>query len=418
MAAARLARRLGMGVSLYDQRSDTAALGSGFSIAAGEWDPLLLEGVDLVVTSPGLSERSRPIVDTIEAGVPVWSEIEFAWRHLDSPVIAVTGTNGKTTVTETAAAMLQASGFDAPAAGNIGCPLSDFAGQDHDVLVVETSSFQLRFIDAFHPVEAAITNVALDHLDWHGSPFSYESAKERIYENQTSGDLLVYDADDPGATRLALKAPSRLYPVSGARRPPGGGGVDHGKLVVDDLTVDLGDIPSRDSVDLVNLACAAALALQGGASPEAVRRVAAEFHPGAHRRRVVLEAKGVRWVDDSKATNPHAALSSIQSQGQVILIAGGRAKGLDISVLADQPNVKVLLGIGEAGPELVAAAGSRGRLAGTLEAAVEMADGLAEPGDTVLLAPGCASFDQFTSYEERGDRFTALVAERTGGRAE
>ena len=415
LAAARLARRLGAGVSLYDQHAEVPALEAGFGIASGEWDPHLLEGVDLVVASPGFSERSRPVVDTIEAGLPIWSEIEFAWRHIDSPVIAVTGTNGKTTVTETAAAMLQASGLDAPAAGNVGYPLSDFAGRRHDLLVVETSSFQLRFIDTFHPIEAAITNVAVDHLDWHGSTTSYETAKSRIFENQTSEDLLVYDAEDPGAARLARTAPSRLYPVSGTGHPPGGGGVDHGKLVVDELTIDLDDIPSHHSIDLTNLVLAAALALHAGASPEAVRRVATQFQPGPHRRSVVAETGGVRWVNDSKATNPHAALASIGNQERVILIAGGRNKGLDVSELASHPNVKMLLGIGEAGEELVAAAGARGRLAGTLEAAVKLAAEVAEPGDTVLLAPGCASFDQFRSYEERGERFVALVTEMTGG---
>ena len=415
LAAARLARREGIPVTLYDGRFESDALAAGFSVATGEWDPLLLEGVEVVVTSPGFSERSRPIVDTLEAGLPIWSEIEFAWRHLEAPVVAVTGTNGKTTVTETAAAMLQASGMEAPATGNIGTPLSDFTERRYDVLVVEVSSFQLRFIDTFHPVAAAITNVALDHLDWHGSAYAYERAKERIFENQTAGDLLVFDADDPGALKLSARAPSKLYPVSGRRRPDGGGGVDHGKLVIRDLMIDLADLPSQDPADLVNIACAATLALDLEATPEAVSQVATEFHPGAHRRSMVLESGGIAWVDDSKATNPHAAMASIRAHPSVILIAGGLAKGLDVTDLATEPNVRMLIGIGEAGPELVAAAGSRGLLAGTLERAVEMALQVAEEGDTVLLAPGCASFDQFRSYEERGDRFAELVIERLGG---
>ncbi len=415
LAAARLAARVGMSVSLYDERSDPGALEAGFGVASGEWDPLLLEGVDLVVASPGFSERSRPVVDTLEAGLPIWSEIEFAWRHLSTPVVAVTGTNGKSTVTEATSTMLRASGLEAPAVGNIGSPLSDFCDRSYDLLVVETSSFQLRFIESFHPEAAAITNIAVDHLDWHGSAESYERAKGRIFENQTAGDLLVYDADDPGATRLAARAPSELYPVSGTRRPEGGGGVENGKLVVDDLAIELADLPFHDPVDLVNLACAAALALRSGASPQAVLQVATEFRPGAHRRSLVLEQGGVRWVDDSKATNPHSALASIRAHQRVILIAGGLSKGLDVSDLASEPNVKVVLGIGEAGPDLVNAAGARGWLAETLEEAVGLAAQLAEPGDTVLLAPGCASFDQFSSYAERGDRFAELVTGRIGG---
>ncbi|MFB3050386.1 MAG: Mur ligase family protein, partial [Acidimicrobiia bacterium] len=169
MAASRLARREGASVTIYDEKPSAEALGEGFAIANGGWDPVLLNGIDVVVASPGFSERSIPIVEALEWGIPVWSEIEYAWRHLQLPVIAITGTNGKTSVTEATAAMLDASGLNAPATGNIGAPLSDFTDDGYDALVVETSSFQLRFTETFHPLAAAITNVAADHLDWHGS---------------------------------------------------------------------------------------------------------------------------------------------------------------------------------------------------------------------------------------------------------
>lgn len=416
VAVARLAVSKGMAVTLFDE-SASPEIGEGFGVATGTWDPVILEGIDLVVTSPGFSERSRPIVETMERGLPIWSEIEFASRYLQGPIVAITGTNGKTSVTEATAAMLDASGLDAPATGNIGAPLSDFADGVYDALVVEVSSFQLRFIDAFHPVVAAITNVALDHLDWHGSAYSYQEAKARIYANQTPGDLLVYDIDDEGATKLAGDAPSELFPVSGTRLPDGGGGVDDGTLRVGEVAVDVADLTSDDPTHLVNLACAAALALRVGATPEGVATGAIAYRPGAHRRTVVAESAGITWVNDSKATNPHAALASIRAHGPVILIAGGLAKGVDLTPLTEEENVKMILGIGEAGPDLVEAAGDRGRLAGTLEIAVEMAARAAAPGDTVLLAPGCASFDQFSSYGSRGDRFTELVRERTGGGA-
>jgi UDP-N-acetylmuramoylalanine--D-glutamate ligase len=414
LAAARLAVAKGMAVTIYDQRPPADVPG-GVGTASGQWDPILLEGVDLVVASPGFSERSVPVVDTLERGLTIWSEIEFAFRHIDVPVVAITGTNGKTTVTEAAAAMLDASGIDAPATGNIGAPLSDFTEGDYDVLVVEVSSFQLRFTDTFHPVAAAITNVALDHLDWHGSAYSYRDAKARIYANQTADDLLVYDADDEGASKLAADAPSRLYPVSGKSLPGGGGGVDGGLLRVGDVVVELADLTSNDPTHLVNLACAAALARQVGGTPEGVARAALAYHPGAHRRSLVGEWGGVRWVDDSKATNPHAALASIRAHDSVILIAGGLAKGLDLTSLVGEDSVRLVIGIGEAGPWLAEAAGERGRLAGTMEIAVEMAASAARPGDTVLLAPGCASFDQFESYGARGDRFAELARERVGG---
>ena len=305
--------------------------------------------------------------------------------------------------------MLTASGLMAPAVGNIGSPLSDQVGAGHDCLVVEVSSFQLRFTELFHPVAAAITNVAVDHLDWHGSEYAYKQAKARVYGNQTEGDLLVYDADDPGATELAGRSRSRKLPVSGRRLPDSGGGVSDGRLVMGDFTVELSDLSSADPVHVVNLACAAGIAQELGASPDGVAQAARKYVPGAHRRRLVLSKNGVSWVDDSKATNPHAALASIEAHQPVVLIAGGLAKGLDLKPLATADGMLALIGIGEAGPSLVDQAGPRGHLAGTLEIAVEMAAGIARPGDTVLLAPGCASFDQFSSYEERGDRFAELA---------
>lgn len=411
MAAARLARSRGMSVGIYAEAPSPEAISEGFAVAGGTWDPLLLEGVDLVVASPGFSERSIPIVETLERGLPLWSEIELAWRHLRSPIAAVTGTNGKTTVTEMTSAMLEASGLKAPATGNIGAPLSDFADQEYDALVVEVSSFQLRFIEEFHPVAAAITNVAVDHLDWHGSEYSYREAKRRIYENQTVDDLLVYDCDDAGARDLAERAPSRVVPISGMQLPRGGAGVADDSLVIGDLHVDIGELASDDPTHLANLAGAGVLAMELGASAEGVARGAQNSRPGAHRRSLVLRANGVSWVDDSKATNPHAALASIRAHDSVILIAGGLAKGLDMRPVADEPRVKMLIGIGDAGPGLVEDAGERGRLAVTLETAVAMALEVAEPGDTVLLAPGCASFDQFPSYARRGERFAELVTE-------
>ncbi len=415
MAAARLAASEGMAVTIYaESPPDVPVLEYG--MATGGWDPVLLAGVDLVITSPGFSERSVPVVETIESGVPIVSEIEFAHRYVQGPVVAVTGTNGKTSVTEATSAMLDASGLDAPATGNIGAPLSDFTDHRYDALVVEVSSFQLRFTDLFHPVAAAITNVAVDHLDWHGSPHSYREAKARIYANQTASDLLVYDIDDEGASKLAGDAPSELFPVSGTRLPEGGGGLDGTTLRVGDVAVDVTDLTSDDPTHIVDLACAAALALRVGATPEGVAAGAIAYRPGAHRRTIVAETGGVTWVNDSKATNPHAALASIRAHGPVILIAGGLAKGIDLTPLVGEDNVRMVIGIGEAGPELVDAAGERGRLAGTMEIAVEVAANAAAAGDTVLLAPGCASFDQFASYGARGDRFTELVRERLGSR--
>jgi UDP-N-acetylmuramoylalanine--D-glutamate ligase len=203
LSAARLARSRGMTVTIYDEQATPEAMELGFGVASGSWDPVSARGRP-VIASPG-SERS-PGWGRPGERIPIWSDIEFAYRHIESPIAAVTGTNGKTTVTEATATMLDASGLDAPATGNIGAPLSDFADESYDALVVEVSSFQLRFTEEFHPQAAAITNVAVDHLDWHGSAESYRDAKARIFANQTSTDLLVYDCDDEGASRLAAGA--------------------------------------------------------------------------------------------------------------------------------------------------------------------------------------------------------------------
>jgi UDP-N-acetylmuramoylalanine--D-glutamate ligase len=409
VAAAKLALRRGASATLYDRDPSPEAYATGMSVASGPWDPVLLNGIDYVVASPGFSERSAPIVDCLEAGLAVLSEIEFAARHTDTPIIAITGTNGKTTVTEATAMMLDRSGIDAPATGNIGLPLSDFVDGPHNALVVETSSFQLRFIESFHPIAAAVTNVAVDHLDWHGSAAGYAAAKRNIYMNQTKQDFLVFDSDDAGATSLVAGAPSEKFPISGRRLPEGGGGVDGESLVVGDVSVRLELLELNDPIHLANLAMSAALALWMGASPGAVSRTAIEFRPGAHRRQVVAQRDGITWIDDSKATNPHAALASVRAHQSVVLIAGGLAKGTDVGILGREPNLSLVLGIGEAGPEIVAEAGDIGQFVGTLEEAVRIASVRATSGDTVLLAPGCASFDQFVSYGERGDRFRQLV---------
>lgn len=415
MAVARLARSKGISVTIYDEAMTVAPLAEGFGFSSGRWDHLLLRDADMVIASPGFLERSLPIVETLEWGLPLVSEIEFAWAYVQAPLIAVTGTNGKTSVTEATAAMLDASGLSAPTTGNIGVPLSEFTNQVYDALVCEVSSFQLRFTETFHPVAVGLTNVAEDHLDWHGSVYAYREAKAKVFANLTSSDLLVYDSDDPGASELVTTADARLFPVSGRTVPDGGGGVDEGVLRVMDVAIDIADLQVNDPTYLSNLACAAALAQHVGATPEGVRAGAVGFFPGPHRRRRVAEHDGIVWIDDSKATNPHSVLVSIAAFDSVVLIAGGLAKGLDLSSLGQAPNVKVAIGIGDAGPTVVESAGDRGRLAGTMEIAVEMAAQVAEPGDTVLLAPGCASFDQFESYAARGDRFAELVQERLGG---
>lgn len=404
-AALRLAARLGHRVLVYDRRPVTDI--HDVAVVSGEWDPLTLQGIDLVVASPGFGERSAPITDSVESGIEIVSEVEFAWREMSAPTVAVTGTNGKTTVTGMIADMLTASGLLAPALGNIGTPVSDWAFEPLDVLVLEMSSFQLRFIDRFHPKVAVITNVAEDHLDWHGSVAGYRAAKAQIVVNQTPGDVVVYDALDSGAVELASR--SSATPVGVSANGTTRVGVVDEMLVWDGLAVPLSALTVDDPIYFTDMALAGAAALAMGAEPSAVESVVQTFIPGEHRRRVVFDEGGVRWVDDSKATNPHAALASIASFDSVVLIAGGLAKGLDVAPLATAQGVKAVIAIGESAPVLLDAAGTRGRPAGSMAEAVAIAREIAVPGDVVLLAPGCASYDMFDSYGARGDAFAAAA---------
>jgi UDP-N-acetylmuramoylalanine--D-glutamate ligase len=398
---------------VYDRRSDAlAAIGDETEVIAGDWRSDAIHGVDYVVTSPGFPEHVGPIPDIVAAGIPLVSEMEYAVSNMDSRYGAVTGTNGKTTVTAAAADMLINSGIDAIAAGNIGTALSDIAHAPPAVVVIEASSFQLRFMDRFHPAAAALLNIAPDHLDWHQDLDEYVAAKQRIFENQTAENILVYDADDEGASAAVLSAPSRLVPVSGQRRPTNGYGPEN-----EDLVLDIGTIarPDLDRAYTMDLVAAASIAAHLGATLSGIEKTIVGFAPGDHRRSVVGVWDRVTWVNDSKATNPHAAVASVEAFSSVVLIAGGRNKGLDLSPIVAAPTVRLVIGLGEAAAELEGVTDPGRYLAAPdLAAAVATAAAHAIPGDTVLLAPGCASFDMFDSYAERGNEFARLVRELKG----
>ena len=416
MAAARLARSLGYSVTVYDRNPEplTPMLAEGIGTVSGAWYGDVLDGVDLVVTSPGFPERSQPIVEALERRLPLVSEVEFAWARLERPTVAVTGTNGKTTVTTVIADMLVASGVRAAALGNIGAALSDAVLDPPDVAVVEVSSFQLRFIDKFRPDVAVVINVAPDHLDWHGSFGAYWAAKARIVENQGPDDVVIFDADEEEAARIGARSPGRRLSFSSSA--PADATLGASALSLPGLSIPLSRLQVGDQAFRTDLALAGLAALEMGATPAAIEAVATAFTPGVHRRTLVGSFRGAAFVNDSKATNPHAALAAIRSYPSVVLIAGGLAKGLDVAPLAGEPNLRAVIGIGEAGPGLVAAAGELGRHAESMEEAVSIAADVAEPGDTVLLAPGCASFDMFDDYKHRGDAFSAAVSTIIGAR--
>jgi UDP-N-acetylmuramoylalanine--D-glutamate ligase len=261
-------------------------------------------------------------------------------------------------------------------------------------------------------VAAAILNIAPDHLDWHSDMDEYIAAKRRIFENQESQDILVYDADDEGASAAVAGARSRLVAVSGKALPGGGSGVDGEELLIAGVRYPR---PEMDRAYTMDLVAAGELAAHLGATPDGIGETIAAFTPGEHRRTVVGTWDEVTWVNDSKATNPHAAVASIDAFPSVVLIAGGRNKGLDLSPIVAAAGVRMLIGLGEAAAEFERMIdGDRFVRADDLADAIAIADRIARPGDTVLLAPGCASFDMFESYAARGSEFRRLVRAAKG----
>ncbi|MDX1382549.1 MAG: UDP-N-acetylmuramoyl-L-alanine--D-glutamate ligase, partial [Thermoanaerobaculia bacterium] len=305
-----------------------------------------------------------------------------------------------------------ASGAKVCAAGNIGTALSDVVEEAWDVIVVEASSFQLRFIDSFHPSAAALLNVSPDHLDWHGSFEAYAKAKTNLVRNLTRSDVFAFGAGDAVAEQAAASTAAHPVPVSGSVIPPGGVGIEDGML---HLGADTIEAPDLGPDFLSDLAAAAVLARHEGATVAGISSAMASFVPGPHRRRTIGEWDGVQWVDDSKATNPEAAAAAAEAYASVVLIAGGRNKGLDLTPMAAPASIRRVVTIGESAADLNALFGAIAATAGAMAEAVRMAREVARAGDTVLLAPGCASFDMFNSYADRGDRFAAAARTQAGG---
>lgn len=384
------------------------------SVLPPEWRPEYLDGVDRIVTSPWFSPVKPPLSDALKRGVDIVTEAGFGLEHLDTPFVAVTGTNGKTTVTELTTNMLTASGLRTLAAGNIGTPVCGLMEIDVDILVLELSSYQLRFMGSGTPRAAALLNIAPDHLDWHGSFEAYVEAKARIFSNMEPDALLVFNADDPLVVEVVGAAQCRLKPCSGTRVPDGGNGVDGRRIVIGD---DSFEAPTDDPSFLLDIVVAGTLAYVAGANVDGVAAAIGEFSPGPHRRQIVGTTDGITWVDDSKATNPHATAAAVRSHAPVILLAGGRNKGLDLATIGALDGVTQIVAFGECGAEIAGAATSRSIIVETLDDAVTAARAIARQGDTVLLSPGCTSFDEFSSYAQRGDVFQRLVKRSEGAAA-
>lgn len=459
ISAARVLRKLGAEVTVVDGGDSpvlrdraaelTAYYGAGFQVRLGDGDTLP-EGTRLVVTSPGWRPSSPLFAAAEAAGVPIWGDVELAWQLRKplpgtgepAPWLAVTGTNGKTTTVQMLASILTAAGKHTAAVGNIGVSVLDAVltgfeddQQPYDVLAVELSSYQLHWAPSPRPHSAAVLNLAPDHLDWHGSMAAYAADKGRIYNgNQVA---CVYNLADPATEELVREAD-----VEEGCRAIGFGLGTPGLSqlgVVDGLLVDRAFLPDRaknaaelGSVadvhppaphNVANALAAAALARAYGVDAKAVRDGLRAFRPDAHRIAFVAEVDSVSWINDSKATNTHAAAASLAAYQPIVWIAGGLAKGATFDELvrgaAGRLRAAVLIGedralIREAlarhapdVPVIEPAEGETGAMA--MAEVVRVAAGLARAGDTVLLAPACASMDMFTSYGERGDLFAEAV---------
>jgi UDP-N-acetylmuramoylalanine--D-glutamate ligase len=442
-SAARVLTEEGATVRVSEARpeselSTAAALrDAGVEMLTGGHDPSHLEGATLVVTAPGVPARA-PVLGWARAqGLPVWGEMELGARLAEVPYIGVTGTNGKTTTTAMIEACLRADGIDAVACGNIGHPFPEAAREGHEALVVECSSFQLRMQDSFHPRVSVLLNIAPDHLDEHGSFEAYADAKARIFARQSRGDTHVGARDDEVAAARSAEAPCDVVWFRAGPPDQGEVGYDADGLVscLTGEPLRLGGPPHPDdpahpddaahpddpgwtdgafssSGLRADAAAAAAASLAYGVSARAVAAALAGFTPAPHRGQITAVVDGVRFIDDSKATNVHAALAALESVDDAVLIAGGRAKGVDLSPLATRADrLRAVVAIGEAARAVASAFEGVKPVehAASIEQAVRAAFELARPGGTVVLAPACASWDQFLDYAERGDRFTTAA---------
>jgi UDP-N-acetylmuramoylalanine--D-glutamate ligase len=374
----------------------------------------LASSADLVVVSPGVPAH-HPVFGLGDQAHVV-SEVEVAAAWARAPLVAVTGTNGKTTVTTLVSRMLADSGVRALVAGNIGVPLADAVDGDADVLVVELSSFQLAFTERFRPSVAVWLNVAENHLDWHPTVAHYVESKSRIWANQRAGDVAVANAEDPVVMTAAASAP---VPVLTFGEAEGSYHVEGNALVAPsgEMIVGVEELPRAFPHDLVNALAACAAALAAGATLHGCGVALRQFAGLPHRLELVGESGGVRYLDDSKATTPAAVLAALSGLDSVVLIAGGRNKGLQLGSLREGADrVRAVVAVGEAIAQVEAAfAGASPVVTATsMDEAVAVAGDLARPGDVVLLSPGCASFDWYRSYAERGDDFARAVRARIG----
>lgn len=431
VAAARLLARLGARVTATDAKPlavlapEARALGAaGIDLYAGGHPPDAFDGAELVVVSPGVPAAHAMLALVRARGVPVIGELELAWRVMDAQLIAITGTNGKTTTTTLVGALLNEQVRPVLVGGNIGSPLAAYALDfpADGIVVAEVSSFQLETIEAFRPRVAAVLNLTPDHLDRHGSFAAYVAAKVRIFENQTEADCAVLNFDDPATAALAARTKGKVIFFSRQRPLERGVFCQDGWIVARlngrlETICPLTEIFLRGQHNVENVLAATACVLWTGMAPDAIRRAIAGFRAVPHRLEWVRDVRGVAYYNDSKGTNVASTLKALESFTEpIILIAGGLGKGQDFTPLGDAARGRVRLAVllGEAREkirEALARAAIPAVPAGSMDEAVRLASAQARPGEVVLLSPACASFDMFENFEQRGEAFrTAVLA--------
>ena len=415
-------------VAVDDVMSDSknAALRSlGLSLVeqpdATELDRMV-KGCAFVAPAPGLAESHPVVMAAIKHGVALRSELDLAyeWEQMrpdgPRPMLSVTGTDGKTTTVSMVEAILNASGRRSIACGNTEIPLVEALDLDVDVFVVEATSFRLAFTEQFRAEASAWINLAPDHLDWHRSMKSYEAAKARQWRHVQSSDVAIGYVGDDVVMKHLRQARCRQVTFG---LEDGDYRQDEGRLVGPSGTVmNVAELRRSLPHDITNALAASALVLESGlGSVETIKSALHDFLPPHHRIEFVAEHNGVRWFDDSKATTPHAALTAIRGFESVVLIAGGRNKGLDLTVMSAASNrVHSVIALGESASEIVQAFQDKVpvTIVGSMREAVETAQRQAKETDVVLLSPGCTSLDWYTGYAERGQDFVRQVAEVTG----
>jgi len=437
VASALFLKKHGARVSVSDTKSGDelrneipTLLDHGITVETGGHGERTFRGQDLIVVSPGVPVDAPPLVQARSLGESVIGEIELAAQFLPGPIVAITGSNGKTTTTTLAGEIMTAGGLSTLVGGNIGTPAISFAecARPETVIVLEVSSFQLETIQTFRPKIAVVLNVTPDHLDRHRTFEIYVDAKARIFENQQASDFAVLNADDPTCVAMAGRTKAQVFWFSRQKEVQQGAWVRDGNIVFrgpgsksetsQKEILQVSEISLKGAHNLENVLAAVCAGALMGCAPDKIRQAVHDFKAVEHRLEFVATINGVGYYNDSKATNVDATIKALESfPANIHLILGGKDKGSDYSVLNDllRQRVKRVYTIGAAaakiesqiisqkngGPELLHAE--------TLENAVRKAHSLAQPGDVVLLAPACASFDQFKNYEHRGQVFKEIV---------